>query len=112
MSSWDVRQACAAFGRGLSTADPEVVAKFVIETREHLYAEFFAAFDTGALERLAGSFRVTAEVPELTVLRIEYIVRRAQGAYSGTLGSAAAEVPFADVMVALPGTPAKKASKT
>ncbi len=102
MASWDVRQVCAAVGRGLSTADSEVVADFVVKTREHLYADFFAAFDTGALERLAGSFRVTAEVPELTVLRIEVIVRRAQGAYSGTLGPAAAELPFADAMAPRP----------
>jgi hypothetical protein len=102
LDSYEVRQVCGALGRALATADAETVADFVLDTHEHLYAEFFAAFDADALTVLANSLRVPADVPELTVLSIEFILREAQGAYSGTLHAAAREVPFLDAVAPRP----------
>lgn len=100
--SYQVRQVCGALGRALATVDLETVADFVLDTHEHLYAEFFAAFDARALTALANSLRIPADVPELTVLEIEFILREAQGAYSGTLLAAAKEVPFLDAAAPRP----------
>ncbi len=102
LASHEVRQACGALGRALATADPETVADFVLETRENLYSEFFAPFTNDALDTLANSLRVPADIPELAVLRIEYILREAQGAYSGTLLAATAQVSFLDAMAPRP----------
>jgi hypothetical protein len=97
-----VSEACGALGRCLVNAEPDVVARFVIEARGSLTSNFFHAFGPDALCALADSLSGVGDMSEAELLAIECILRQAQGAYSGNLAAACRDIPFADTVVPRP----------